>query len=140
MKNEIPYFLYYLNSLPDIDTSKSRMVFSPDDLDTNALKRVKKESLPALHKDIYLLLDDHCANNTDIEYFEFIAQDIKKRFYQNDSRINMDYINKILKESMKLKRVKMKRYTPIDSNAFNKKKRSGRPFIYKNKYYEHKEI
>jgi len=135
MKREIPYFLYYLTTLPDIDTSKSRMVFTVDEIETNALNKVKKESLPSLHKELYMILDDHSANNTGIKEFEFIAKDIKNKFFRNATNINIDYINKILKNSMKLERAKMKRYVPIEQEGSYTAKRSGRPYIYKNKYY-----
>lgn len=135
MKKEIPYFLRFLEEQPSIDNSKSRMVFTTNELNTAALKRVKKESLPALHKDIKFLLDDHCANNTGIIEFEFIAKDVKNKFFKNDSKVNIDYINKILRDSMKLERENMKRYIPLEDGAFNQPKRSGRPYIYKNKYY-----
>ena len=60
---EIPYFLYYLSQRPDIDFSKSRMVFTPEELGTDALKIVMKESKSALEKDIEEYLDDYCLHN-----------------------------------------------------------------------------
>lgn len=139
MKSEIPYFLKFLEEMPDVDMSKSRMVFTPEDLKTDALQKVKAESLPSLHKNLNFLLDDHSANNTEIEEFEFIGKDIKKAFYYHDSKIDIDYITRILKDSMELERRNMKRYIPLESSQNNNLKKSGRPFVFKNPYYEFKQ-
>lgn len=137
MKKEIKYFLYYLNTLKDVDTSKSRMVFTAEEIKTEALSRVKKESLPNLHKEIMIYLDDYGANNTSVIEFEFTAKDIKQKFFLNNHKIDMNYINKILRDSMKLERRKMKRYIPLISSVRLAESRvSGRPYVYKNKYYE----
>lgn len=135
MREEIPQFLYYLNSLPDVDTSKSRMVFEAEAIKTQALVRVKKESLPGLQKDITLLLDAHSQENPDVEEFLFIAKDIKNRWFKNNHRMELSYIDRTLKE-MKFERGKMMKYYPLEDGAQRAfPKKSGRPFIYKNPYY-----
>jgi hypothetical protein len=135
LREEIPYFLYYLNTLPDIDTTKSRMVFEAEILNTAALNRVKKESLPSLHKEIILLLDAHCSENKDIKEFTFIAKDIKNKWFKHNHKIEINWIDKILKDSIKLSRLNMCRFIPLEEESFKVVKKSGRPFIYKNKYY-----
>lgn len=140
MTKEIPYFLHYLNTLPDVDTSKSRMVFNPEELTTEALLNVKKESLPSLHKDIAILLDEHCLNYCDIEAFYFTASDIKEKFFANNSRIEVNYINKILAQSMNLEKLKTQRYLPMQESAAGVgNKKNGRPFYFKNDYFEMRE-
>lgn len=137
LRNEIHHFLYYLDTLPDIDTTKSRMVFEAESIKTIALTKVKAESLPSLHKEILLLLDSHCAENTSVETFYFIAKDIKNEWFKNNHKIEINYIQRIL-EGMELERDKMRKYTPFekeDRTAYSGK-RSGRPFIYENKYYD----
>lgn len=135
LTKEIPYFLYYLNSLPDIDVTKSRMVFEAVELETEALKDVKKESRPALHKEIDIMLDDYAANNESIYEFLFTPKDIKDKWFSNNQRIEINYINRILKSSMKLKRSTMQRFIPLESKELiSSKKVSGRPYIFKNKY------
>jgi hypothetical protein len=135
LKNEIPYFLYYLNTLEKIDTSKSRMVFDADSLNTESLQKVKQESLPALHKEIVMLLDSHAIENNEIEYFYFISRDIKIKWFEHNNRIEINYIEKILKESIRLKRDKMKKFISLEINNSRFPKKSGRPFIFKNPYY-----
>ena len=135
LRNEIPYFLYYLDTLEDIDTSKSRMVFNAEELTTQALLKVKKESLSSLHKELIMLLDAHCQENPKIEEFKFIAKEVKNKWFKNNHKIEINWIDRTLKDSLKLKRDKMTRYVPLEDINNPNSKKSGRPFIYKNKYY-----
>jgi hypothetical protein len=137
LAREIPYFLYHLSTMDEIDVTKSRMVFEAVELETEALRTVKKESLPGLHKDLYLLFDEHCANNTHVEEFKFTAKDIKNKWFNNNSRIEINYINRILKSSMKLDKQQMQRFEPLEE-GYNpiKRKVSGRPYVLKNEYYD----
>jgi hypothetical protein len=135
LKNEIPYFLNYLNTLEAIDTTKSRMVFDAELLETEALSIVKRESLPSLHKEIIILLDSHCSENRDVENIMFIAKDIKNKWFKHNHKIEINWIDRILKDSIRLERVNMCRFIPLEETGTSYKKKSGRPFIYKNKYY-----
>lgn len=135
LRDEIPYFLYHLDTLPNIDRTKSRMIFEAEELNTVALDRVKRESLPALHKEINILLDSHCSENNNVEEFMFIAKDIKSKWFENNHKIEINYIERIIKDSMKLNRGKMMKYIPLEENDGRVTKRSGRPFTFKNKYY-----
>lgn len=136
LTKEVPFFLYYLSTLENVDTTKSRQVFESEELLTEALVKVKKESLPGLHKDIVTLLEDHSMNNTDFEVFEFTAKDIKNKFFNSNTKVDINYINRMLRDSIKLNRNKMKRYHPlICKNTSHQTKVNGRPYVYKNKYY-----
>lgn len=139
MVKEIPHFLRFLDEQPKIDVSKSRMVFTADELKTEALAVVKKESLPALHKEIDMYLDDYASNNRTIEKFYFLPKNIKESFFNNNSKVDLPYINRILKDSMKLKREKMQRFHALQGDSNSSSKRSGRPYVYINKYFN-KEI
>lgn len=136
LRNEIPYFLAKLNSLDDIDTSKSRMVFEHEILKTEALATVKLESRSSLHKDLELLFDSHAAENPGVEEFMFIAKDIKQAWFKNNSRIEINYINSVINNQMKLERGEMQRYIPLEQDGYAGKKRSGKPYILKNEYYD----
>ena len=136
MAAEIPYFLHYIDSLPEIDTTKSRMVFEAVELETEELKKVKSESLPGLHKDILIMLDDHCANNITVEYIKFTAKDIKEKFFNQDNSREVNYINKIIRDSIKLCKGKMQRYKPIEKDNETSNSVSGRPYVFKNEYYD----
>lgn len=135
---EIPQFLHYLDTLPTPDTSKSRMAFTAEQLQTSALATVKKESLPSLHKEIVILLDEHCAENDKVEYIKFTAKSMKTQWFENNHRIEINYINRILKDSLKLDKgePEMQRHIPFElNNPISQKKISGRVYVYKNPYY-----
>jgi len=136
LKNEIPYFLCMLNQMDDIDTSKSRMVFEAELLKTEALATVKKESRAGLHKELELLFDAHSAENTNVKEFKFIAKDVKLKWFHSNNRIEINYINSMLEKAMKLPRGGMQRYIPLEDNTNTGRKRSGKPFIIQNKYYD----
>ena len=133
LRSEIPHFLAYLNSLPEVDTSKSRMVFDAAQLVTEALTTVKKESRSWLYKEIEILLDAHCQDNPQYASFKFISKDIKTVFFQSNPRVEVHYIDSVLKNEYKLPREKMQRYNPLESSQ---KKRSGTPFVFENPYYD----
>lgn len=133
LKNEIPYLLAKLNSMPEIDTSKSRMVFDSAAIQTEALQIVKRESRSSLMKELELLFDSHSAENPGIYKFEFIAKDLKEAWFNNNPRIEINYINSVLSREMKLERGQMKRYNPL---GISNSKRSGTPYEFINPYYD----
>ncbi len=139
LTNEIPYFLHYLSELPDVDFSKSRQVFTSEEIDTTALSIVKSESKEGLQKDIEILLDDYCSNNENKECLYFIPIDIKDRFFKHDSRISVNYVTKIIKDKMKLERSETRaRYTPtFDESEITK---TGQFFSFKNPYYNQTQL
>lgn len=137
VKNEIPQFLYYLNTLPNVDTSKSRMVFDANDIKTIELDAVKKESRSGLCKDLELILDQFMLENTNVREFKFIAKHIKDTFFPRTEKYEISYINKVLKSEMKLPVDKMQRFVPLEENfSLHQKKVSGTPFVLVNKHYK----
>lgn len=133
LADEIPYFLYYLTQQPDVDFTKSRQVFTAEEIETEALSVVKKESKEGLHKDIEIFLDDFCSNNSHIDEIHFIPIDIKNAWFKNDNRISANYVTKIIKDKMKLERVECRsRYEPTLTDEVSK---IGMYFKYPNKYF-----
>jgi hypothetical protein len=112
LRDEIPKFLKYLEQMPEIDFSKSRMVFTEDEIKTNALDNVKKESKTGLTKDLLYYIEDLFMNNN-ITEFEATAIDIKKRWFINDNKISINYIRKILKDELKINPSEPKKYNPF---------------------------
>lgn len=110
---EIPKFLKYLTQLPQIDFSNSRMVFTQEEIKTESLENVKKESKTGLTKDLLYRIDHFFMNN---DCFEFEADlcDIKNRWYERDNNISIPYIRKVLKDEFKLIPSKPKRYSPFN--------------------------
>jgi len=131
LKKEIPAFLHYLAQMPEIDRTKSRMIFTPEEIKTEHLELIKDESKPGLYKDMVLLLTDMFFEN-DISTIEFTAKQFKEYYYNNDSRASVNYISKICKEEFG-KVPEMKRATPLHDSLSNEKygiKTSGMYFTF----------
>jgi len=126
--NEIPKFLKYLTQLPDIDFSLSRMVFTVDEIKSDALKIVKEESKSGLYKELEIIFEDYFNNNELIEEFQATPLDIKNRFFSKDNSISANYIRKVLKNEFKLTPDKIKRYSPFNENLTM---HIGTPFTFK---------
>jgi hypothetical protein len=150
LRDEIPAFLYFLENLYElapecrcylnkdgsVDTSQSRMVFKPEDIETEALTSVKLESREGLHKEVEMYLDSHCLNNEEIETFYFTAQDIKEKYFKFNNNYGVAYVNRVLKVNMDIeKSSKPIRYLPLEDGGMEIRK-NGRPFIYPNPYYD----
>lgn len=135
---EIPYFLRYLSSLPKVDFTKSRMVFTVQELHTEALLEVKTESRSELHKEIEVYLENHAMQYPDIKEFLFIALNIKERFFKSNNQISASYINRVLKSEMKLDRKEVAtRFIPLECNDLSPTKLVGKPFVWVNPFYGH---
>lgn len=138
---EIPQFLYYLeNKVPMPDTNKSRMGFTPDEIITDALIIVKRESLPSLHKEIVELLDEHCIQNIKVKEIVFSAIELKRKWFTHNNQYEISYINRILRQSMKLGKPIMKRHIPFETDDGPSIRVAGRVFIIENKYYGNYDI
>tara|TARA_R110002012_G_scaffold322078_1_gene554677 strand:- start:2338 stop:3873 length:1536 start_codon:yes stop_codon:yes gene_type:complete len=133
LTDEIPYFLHYLSEQDDVDYTKSRQVFTTQEIETDALTVVKKESKESLHKDIEIYLDDFCSNNPDIKEVHFIPTDLKNAWFKNNNSISANYVAKIIRDKMKLERMDIRsRYEPTLTDENSK---IGMYFIFKNKYF-----
>ena len=136
LRDEIPAFLCYLNTLPDPDYSRDRMVFTADEIRTEALVDVKKESREALHKEILIYLDNHAQQNNTIETFYFTGINIKERFFSHNQRYGIDYVNRVLRTNIDFdKSDKTMRFIPLENKDNYLDKLIGKPYIFKNDYY-----
>lgn len=125
--NEIPAFLNYLLKLPAIDFSKSRMVFTQDEIQTENLEIVKQESKSGLLKELEILIEDYFNNSTQTK-FHATAKDVKERWFIHNNNFSMAYIRKVLKDEMKLEVLQNQRYFSFEENISSKK--IGTPFIF----------
>lgn len=137
---EIPKFLKYLLQLPEIDFTQSRMVFTKQEIATDSLDKVKKESKSGLCKDLEMIIDDH-FNNNDIQLFEATAKDVKEKWFNHNNQYSISYIRKVLKDEMKLKSSILKKYYPFGIMVLNGNK-AGTPFIFerKSQFIENEEV
>ncbi len=130
MISEIPYFLRYLIDLPAIDFSRSRMVFTADELQNEYLEDVKKESYSGLRKGLELLIAAVFENDEFLITFEASLQDIKDQFFKFDNQFSRAYIRKVLRDEMKYENQGLKKYHPFKPNGHGDQK-VGRPYLFK---------
>lgn len=128
--SEIPAFLRYLLNQPEIDFTKSRMVFTKEEIYTEELQIVKEESKSGLLKDLEILIND-LFDKKQCDYFCATVKDIKEYWFKSDSKISHSYIRKVLIDEMKLNPTeKSLRYTPFDDEERWPIKINGRFFIF----------
>lgn len=135
--NEIPAFLNYLTTLPTLDFSKSRMVFTPDELKNDCLEKVKNESKTWLYKEIYSIFEDFFQNTVIGKSIIYATpKELKERFFTNNSQVSTSFIKDVLIDEYKFeKSEKIMSYKPLDADFF----KSGTPFfIEKNAFFDDK--
>jgi hypothetical protein len=133
MTNEIPAFLKFLIDLPAIDFTKSRMIFTEEEIRTDTLDKVVAESRSTLYKELFGIFEDYFNNNENIKIIEMASIDIKMHWFQNNNQISASYISKVLKDEFKFIPTKLKRYKPIvNGNEFEK---VGKPFVFERNFF-----
>lgn len=131
--SEIPKFLKYLIDLPSVDFSRSRMVFTKEEIYTDELMVVKEESKSGLYKDLEILISE-LFDKKDCDYFCATAKDIKEYWFRNDSKTSYSYIRKVLVDEMGLKpHPTSTSYTPFDDFEKWPIKTTGRFFLFERK-------
>lgn len=110
--DEIPAFLRHLHDMPSVDMSKSRMVFTADEINTEALDKVKVESRSEVHKDILVNVDEYFAAHPDRGSIDLTVGDIRTLFFGNNHRFGLHYIGRVLKDEMGMT-PSLKYYNPI---------------------------
>jgi hypothetical protein len=115
---EVPHLLGYLKQLPCVDYSKSRMVFTKSEIETEQLKKVVEKSKSGLYKELYIIFKNMFANYTLTpklpDHVLATPTDIKNKFFDKNSGISVAYINEVLKDEFKFERFgKSKRYIPF---------------------------
>lgn len=137
LKKEAPSFLKFIANMEPLKI-RTRMVFTAEELDNKALKKVKEESKSALAKDLSILLKELSSKLVLQEVIYFTASDIKRTWF-NNSRYNIHYISKVLKEELGIERSKARiSYNNIDQAEGQAYRSVGEPFMLKNEYYEDK--
>jgi len=125
MVKEIPAFLHYLTTLQNPDFSKSRMVFTADQLDNEFLLNVKKESMSGLYHELNELFSDFFSQNDGAKDIKIIPNDIKSKWFKSNNQISIKYIRNVLKNEYKFKVLELQKYTPFNDGD----NRTGRPYI-----------
>lgn len=106
---EIPAFLKYLEQLPDIDFTKSRMVFTAKEISTDQLSIVKEESKSALCKELEILFDEFFIE-TGCKDVSFTVSDIKSKWFNHNHHYGIKYIGDVLRDEFGLKQAQPTSY------------------------------
>ena len=139
LNEEIPAFLFFLNTRKISVPKIGRAWFEPKILETEALRRLRQASRPTAEKEITNYIRNMFF---DFKWSEllFTMDVLKERTVK--SKYEDSYIDKILKENMKIEKVqKVTRYKlpywfsdPMDDNLVEQKSHSfqpGRPYIFR---------
>jgi hypothetical protein len=118
MVSEIPAFLYHLTTLPIPDFTKSRMVFTPEELANTTLDRVKEKSKNWLYQELKELFRDFFENNTPGDKIMLASPiDIKNKFFNHNNQVQLSYIKQVLREDFDFNKTdKVIRYYPFYSD------------------------
>lgn len=126
---EIPLFLRYLQNI-ELMQSKSRMIFSKEDIDNDYLKAVVVESKSSMFKELQEYITEWFANCDQDELYA-TPLDIKKEFFPYKSDANAHYISKVLKEEFNCQPLKIQRYYPFNKGGeFITERKSGAPYLF----------
>lgn len=130
--NEIPKFLKYLEQLPEIELNTgSRMIFTSDEIETEALQVVKKESKSSLCKEMEEHIMQNCID-LQINKFYAIPLEIKKKWFPHNSNVSAAYIRKVLEKEMNLspskKQIRYDAFGVVSNNPFERS--NGWPFLF----------
>jgi hypothetical protein len=115
--SEIPNFLFHLLELPEIDFTKSRMVFEADEIMTDALAVVKSESKSQLYKELHDIFHDLFSNQSSLTEIDFIPKDVKDEYYRTNSTVGTSYIRSVLKKEFNINTFGTRRYTPLGNGS-----------------------
>ena len=133
LTNEVPAFLKFLDQLEDVDTSKSRMVFTQEEINTNILDSTKKNSRSGAYKDVEIYLEKEMMENTHKEYIYFRHEDLHEKYFQRGSNYSISYIREVLRNEMHLK---MEHRTSEPLISENVREHQTRAFRVENTYYQ----
>ena len=128
--NEIPAFLHYLSSMPDpfVDGKNSRMVFTPEEISNEYLDKVKDNSHSGLFKELTEIMTEYFENNENKDLIYARPSDIKEKFFFNNSRVERNYIRRVLKNEFKMEPIEMMRVRDMESLSGNSF--VGKPFLF----------
>jgi hypothetical protein len=131
--NEIPAMLHHLNTLPPVDFSKSRMVFTAEEIRNKELEKTKEQSRSNLYQEIIELVSEW-FDRIEVEELRVTPSQIKQQWFQYNSNISAAYIRKVLKNEFEMDTEDMQRFIPFDGDTDSKippKSVPGKPFVFK---------
>jgi hypothetical protein len=125
---ELPAFIHYLNGRKMSTAKRSRMWFEPKAIETEALETIRYQSKSWLFRELDELVNLYFLKNDTLPEFNADPSDVKQKWFLINSRVEMNYIRKVLKNELKLDS-SLKRYIPFNDPSFEQK--VGRCFTFK---------
>ena len=120
MQGELNAFMYDILRRPYSTKKVSRMWFDPDKIMTDALRAIKFQSKTWLYRDLQELIEAYFLKNESMKEFNADAIDIKQKWFAANSRVDISFITKVLKQEFKLDR-KLCRYIPFEDPSCEQK-------------------
>jgi hypothetical protein len=140
---EIPMFLKYLNQMDAVDCSKTRMVFTPEEIYNADLLQVKKQSRSWMHKEILLLLREffHMSEYETLDEIQISTTDIKKAWFPNNHSATTSYIRQVIEDEMGMTKTdKVVRYTNyLIGETIQGRQKTGTPYTFKRAVFSNEE-
>lgn len=139
LKKEMSAFVHYLQNREIKTEKKSRAWFDADEIETQALMEIKKNSIETVIKHLMEYLTDKFDENESLDELLATPTDIKDIIFKNNSRIDPSYIRRLLKTKFNLTNSeKIIRYSPLEAEVFDnglkdmvKLNKTGKPFVLK---------
>jgi hypothetical protein len=125
MISEIPAFLDYLETLPEPNFKKSRMVFTAEELTNDSLKGVKNESHTWLYKELVAIFEDQFNNYFVGEVMKATPKEIKDTFFPHNSNVSSSFIRDVLVDEFKFQKAQKNESYKSLNNDIHK---TGQPF------------
>lgn len=132
MKNEVPYFTYYLKNRELSTTPSSRMWFSAEQIHTTALDKLMYGNRTTIEKEIEELLTDEFAISNE-NVLNYTSKDIVDMLKKRNVVVQNNYVSTILKSKFGLSPINssykcfrsdiFSPSSPIGSNFTNEKGR-----------------
>jgi hypothetical protein len=101
LRAEVPALLYYLLEMNEVPIN-GRLVFSPEQIRTDALDIVKEHSKGTLYNDLKEHMEDLFLNS-DREIMYATPKQLKERFFKGDNRVGASYIKRVLVDAFGMK-------------------------------------
>lgn len=137
LKIEMDAFVYYIHNRKMKTKKGSRAWFDADEIETQALMEIKKNSTETVIKHLMEYLTDKFDENEQLNELLATPTDIKDIIFKTNSRIDPSYIRRLLKTKFNLTNSnKIIRYSPLEAEVWDhnlkdmtKMNKTGKPFV-----------
>ena len=101
LKNEIPFFVNFINKRKIISGKKTRMWFTKEQIHTEALNKLIKGKKSSLSSELKEILKDEFVK-FEVDELKYSAGDLVQLLFKNNVRIRLSEVTEVLKNSFEL--------------------------------------